>query len=141
MYIVIIVFNGLKRVHTSLGEGRRSVGWVSLKLLLPLVSAITQADCRHVRWNEQSRPPGRRAGAAVIKIINYARISGPQNGREIYAATISQIPRRTVDVNRYITGVQAASPKHYIRYYVPCWKYAYVYQHRREKRIISIKQK
>lgn len=47
-----------------------------MKLLLPLVSAITQADCRHVRWNEQSRPPGRRAGAAVIKIINYARVSG-----------------------------------------------------------------
>lgn len=113
-----------------------------MKLLLPLVRTITQADCRHVRWNEQSRPPERRAGAAVIKIINYARVSGPQNGHEIYAATISQIPRRTVDVNHYIVVCNPLHPNitFAITFAVESTQnVAYVHQHRRDQRTIRQK--
>lgn len=79
------------------GRGRGTSGWVSLKVLLPLVSAITQANCCHVRVERaKSVGPGIPALAAVIKIINYARQASRPTKRpaKFTPSAISQILRR-----------------------------------------------
>lgn len=87
-----------------------------MKLLLPLVSSITQADCRHVRWNEQSRPPGRRAGAAVIKIINYARVSGREAAVKFTPRPFRKFPAASTTLTA-ITGASRFNQTNCIPYY------------------------